>query len=109
MAMLHPNRFWSRREFLKFVGRAGLVSAVPTLTRAAAALDSETVFISILHTTGLHGHILPTSDYNGNPDCGGIARCVTQIRRWRQQNPDSLLIDVGDVIQEPNVGLGRKG
>ena len=109
MAMLHPDRFWSRREFLKFVGRAGLLSAVPTLTRAAAALDSETVFISILHTTDLHGHILPTSDYNGNPDCGGIARCVTQIRRWRQQNPDSLLIDVGDVYQGTDVGLRSKG
>jgi 2',3'-cyclic-nucleotide 2'-phosphodiesterase/3'-nucleotidase len=109
MAMLHPDRFWSRREFLKFVGREGLLSAVPTLTRAAAALDSGTVFISILHTTDLHGHILPTSDYNGNPDCGGIARCVTQIRRWRQQNPDSLLIDVGDVYQGTDVGLRSKG
>ena len=109
MAMLHPDRFWSRREFLKFVGRAGLLSAVPTLTRAAAALDSETVCISILHTTDLHGHILPTSDYNGNPDCGGMARCVTQIRRWQQQNPNSILIDVGDVYQGTDVGLRSKG
>ena len=46
MAMLHPDRFWSRREFLKLVGRAGLLSAVPTLTRAAAALSSDTVPIS---------------------------------------------------------------
>ena len=109
MAMFHPDRFWSRREFLKLVGRAGLLSAVPTLTRAAAALDSETVCISILHTTDLHGHILPTSDYNGNPDCGGMARCVTQIRRWQEQNPNSILIDVGDVYQGTEVGLRNKG
>jgi 5'-nucleotidase / UDP-sugar diphosphatase len=109
MAMLHPDRFWSRREFLKLVGRAGLLSAVPTLTRAAAALDSDTVCISILHTTDLHGHILPTSDYNGNPDCGGMARCVTQIRSWQQQNPNSILIDVGDVYQGTDVGLRSKG
>ena len=109
MAMFNPDRFWSRREFLKVVGRAGLLSAVPTLTRAAAALDSETVCISILHTTDLHGHILPTSDYNGNPDCGGMARCVTQIRRWQQQNPNSILIDVGDVYQGTDVGLRSKG
>jgi 2',3'-cyclic-nucleotide 2'-phosphodiesterase (5'-nucleotidase family) len=109
MAMLHPGRFWSRREFLKLVGRAGLLSAVPTLTRAAAALDSETVCISILHTTDLHGHILPTSDYNGNPDCGGMARCITQIRRWQQENPNSILIDVGDVYQGTDVGLRSKG
>jgi 5'-nucleotidase / UDP-sugar diphosphatase len=109
MAMLHPDRFWSRREFLKLVGRAGLLSAVPTLTRAAAALDSDTVCISILHTTDLHGHILPTSDYNGNPDCSGMARCVTQIRSWQQQNPNSILIDVGDVYQGTDVGLRSKG
>jgi 2',3'-cyclic-nucleotide 2'-phosphodiesterase/3'-nucleotidase len=109
MAMLHPDRFWSRREFLKLVGRAGLLSAVPSLTHATAALDSETVCISILHTTDLHGHILPTSDYNGNPDCGGMARCITQIRRWQQQNPNSILIDVGDVYQGTDVGLRSKG
>jgi 5'-nucleotidase / UDP-sugar diphosphatase len=109
MAMLHPDRFWSRREFLKLVGRAGLLSAVPTLTRAAAALDSDTVCISILHTTDLHGHILPTSDYNGKPDYGGMARCVTQILRWQQQNPNSILIDVGDVYQGTDVGLRSKG
>src|SRR6266571_1416550 len=109
MAILHPDRFWTRREFLKLAGRAGLLSAVPTLTRAAAALDSDTVRISILHTTDLHGHILPTSDYNGNSDCGGMARCVTQIRRWQQQSPNSILIDVGDVYQGTEVGLRSKG
>jgi 2',3'-cyclic-nucleotide 2'-phosphodiesterase/3'-nucleotidase len=107
--MFEPDRFWTRREFLKLTARAGLLSAVPTLTRATAALDSDTICISILHTTDLHGHILPTSDYNGNPDCGGIARCVTQIRRWQQQNPNSILIDVGDVYQGTDVGLRSNG
>lgn len=107
--MFKPDRFWTRRDFLKLAGRAGLLSTVPTLTRAVAALDSDTVRISILHTTDLHGHILPMSDYNGNPDCGGMARCVTQIRRWQQENPNSILIDVGDVYQGTDVGLRSKG
>jgi 2',3'-cyclic-nucleotide 2'-phosphodiesterase/3'-nucleotidase len=107
--MLHLDERWTRRKFLKLIGQAGLLSAVPTLARAAVALDSDTVRISILHTTDLHGHILPTSDYNGNPDCGGMARCVTQIRRWQQENPNSILIDVGDVYQGTDVGLRSKG
>jgi 5'-nucleotidase / UDP-sugar diphosphatase len=107
--MFLPCKTWTRREFLKLVGQAGLLSAVPTLARAAAALDSDTVRISILHTTDLHGHILATSDYNGNPDCGGMARCVTQIRRWQQKNPNWILIDVGDVYQGTDVGLRSKG
>jgi 2',3'-cyclic-nucleotide 2'-phosphodiesterase/3'-nucleotidase len=108
-AILRPARFWTRRDFLKFAGRAGLISAFPSLADAAEALGSDTVRISILHTTDLHGHILPTSDYDGNPDRGGLARCITQIRLWRQQNPNSILIDVGDVYQGTDVSLRTKG
>jgi 2',3'-cyclic-nucleotide 2'-phosphodiesterase/3'-nucleotidase len=107
--MLHPDRSWTRRDFLKLAGQAGLIGAVPTLANAASALAPDTVCISILHTTDLHGHILPTSDYDGNPDRGGLARCVTQIQRWRRENPNTILIDVGDVYQGTEVSLRNKG
>jgi 2',3'-cyclic-nucleotide 2'-phosphodiesterase (5'-nucleotidase family) len=107
--MVDADRSWTRRGFLKLAGQAGLLSAVPTLTSAAAALNPDTVCISILHTTDLHGHILPTSDYDGNADRGGLARCATQIRRWRRENPNSILIDVGDVYQGTDVSLRNKG
>src|SRR5213593_2264262 len=107
--MFDAERSWTRREFLKLAGRAGVLSAVPTLASAATALNSDTVCISILHTTDLHGHILPTSDYDGNPDRGGLARCVTQIRHWRRENPNSILIDIGDVYQGTDVGLRTRG
>src|SRR5581483_3963795 len=107
--MLLQDKVWSRRDFLKLVGRAGLINAVPTLASAAATLNPDTVCISILHTTDLHGHILPTFDYDGNPDRGGLARCATQIRRWQRENPNSILIDVGDVYQGTDVSLRNKG
>src|SRR5256884_2406132 len=107
--MFEAARSWSRREFLKLAGRAGLLSTVPTLASAAAALNPDTVCISILHTTDLHGHILPTYDYDGNRDRGGLARCATQIRSWRRENPNSILIDVGDVYQGTDVSLRNKG
>jgi len=107
--MSHPYGSWTRRDFLRLAGRAGLLGAFPTLASAAAALEPDTVCISILHTTDLHGHILPTSDYDGTADRGGLARCVTQIRRWRRQNPNSILVDVGDVYQGTEVSLRNKG
>jgi 2',3'-cyclic-nucleotide 2'-phosphodiesterase/3'-nucleotidase len=107
--MLNPDRLWTRRKFVKIITQAGLIGAVPAVARAADTPNSETVTISILHTTDLHGHILPTSDYDGNPDRGGMARCITQIRRWRRQNPNSILIDIGDVYQGTDVGLRSKG
>src|SRR2546428_12240333 len=76
---------------------------------AAATPNDDTVQISILHTTDLHGHILPTSDYAGNADLGGLASCVMQIRRWRRQNPNSILIDVGNVYQGTDDSLRTNG
>jgi 5'-nucleotidase / UDP-sugar diphosphatase len=109
----------TRRAFLKTIGQAGLFCAAPPIARSAAALNdppspgygaaSDTVQISILHTTDLHGHILPTIDYQGNADLGGLARCVTQIRRWRRQNRNSILIDIGDVYQGTDVSLRTNG
>jgi 2',3'-cyclic-nucleotide 2'-phosphodiesterase/3'-nucleotidase len=57
----------------------------------------------------LHGHILPTFDYDGTANRGGFARCVTQIRRWRRHTLNSILIDVGDVYQGTDVSLRNKG
>lgn len=65
--------------------------------------------ISIIHTTDLHGHILPTVTYSGIPDVGGFARCATQIRRWRKENPDSLLVDVGDLYQGTAASYHNEG
>jgi 5'-nucleotidase len=107
--MSPPYTSWTRRDFLRLAGRAGLVGALPTLASAAAALEPDTLCVSVLHTTDLHGHILPTSDYDGTADRGGFARCVTQIRQWRRQNPNSILVDVGDVYQGTEVSLRNKG
>jgi 2',3'-cyclic-nucleotide 2'-phosphodiesterase/3'-nucleotidase len=107
--MSPPHNCWTRRDFLKLAGRAGLLGAFPTLASASAAHEPDTLCISILHTTDLHGHILPTSDYDGTTDRGGLARCVTQIDRWRRQNPNSILIDIGDVYQGTDVSLRNKG
>src|SRR3984893_914406 len=91
------------------MGQASLFCAAPPIAHAAAALDGDVVQISILHTTDLHGYILPTRDYAGNADLGGFARCVTQIRRWRRQNRNSILIDIGDVYQGTDVSLRTNG
>ncbi len=82
-----------RRQFLKLLG--GTALALPW----SATAEGEIKTISIIHSTDLHGHILPTTSYEGLSDLGGLARCATLIRQWRKQNPNSLLLDVGDVYQ----------
>ena len=100
---------WSRRAFLQTLGQTGAFCAIPSIAHAIELPEADTVTISIFHTTDLHGHILPTTDYDGTPDLGGLARCVTQIRRWRRKNRNTILLDVGDVYQGTDVGLRSKG
>ncbi len=104
MNILTPG--FDRRRFLRTLGQGALLNAVP---RALWAGESEVVTLSILHTTDLHGHILPTTDYNDNPDLGGLARCATQVRSWRQANPNSIVLDIGDVYQGTEFGLHTRG
>jgi 2',3'-cyclic-nucleotide 2'-phosphodiesterase/3'-nucleotidase len=86
-----------------------MARALPAWLPAAEIAPQDLVTISILHTTDLHGHILPTVDYDGRPDLGGLARCITQIRRWRAENPNSILIDIGDVYQGTEFALSDRG
>ncbi|MGH8094609.1 MAG: bifunctional metallophosphatase/5'-nucleotidase [Chthoniobacterales bacterium] len=98
-----------RRQFLRLLGGAATALLAPSWLHAAKDLSPDLVRLSILHTTDLHGHILPTSDYNGRSDLGGLARCATQIALWRRENPNSLLIDIGDVYQGTQFALSDDG
>ncbi len=103
------DRSPDRRQFLRLLAGGSLASTLPPWLRAADKAPDDFVTISILHTTDLHGHILPTTDYEGRRDLGGLARCATQIRRWRRENPHSLLLDVGDVYQGTQFALSDEG
>jgi 2',3'-cyclic-nucleotide 2'-phosphodiesterase/3'-nucleotidase len=88
------------------LGQGALLASLPGPLWADAA---DLVTISILHTTDLHGHILPTVDYHGHPDLGGLARCATQIRQWQLAHANSILLDIGDVYEGTELGLRTRG
>ena len=65
--------------------------------------------ITILHTCDLHGNILPTSNYDGQTNLGGFARCATVIRQVRAERPNTLLVDAGDTLQGTAVSYRSDG
>jgi 5'-nucleotidase len=87
----------NRRNFLTTSAAfaATLVGFPRTLLEASAA---ETV-ITILHTNDTHSQIDPLPPNDRNAGKGGVARRATLVKRVRKENPNTLLLDAGDVLQ----------
>ena len=65
--------------------------------------------ITILHTCDLHGNVLPTENYDGQTNLGGVARCATAIRQVRAKEKNVLLLDAGDTIQGAAISFLTQG
>lgn len=110
----HPQQAGKidRRFFLRSLIGSGAALTLPSglLARSMAGVRSEdTITVSILHTTDLHGRILGNSVRGFGDNVGGMARCATQVRRWRRENPNTLLFDIGDLLQGTDVGWRTGG
>ncbi len=94
--VLSIGHCWSSlsRRTLRFVCVLGLI--VHMWPVSAFARQAQVV---ILHTTDLHGHVWPARDYDGTEGLGGLLRCATLIEELRDQYPNALLVDAGDLYQ----------
>ena len=86
----------NRRKFL--TSSAVFGAALVTLPRSFAFTSDETI-ITILHTNDTHSQIDPLPANDRNAGKGGVARRATLVKRIRKENPNTLLIDAGDVLQ----------
>jgi 5'-nucleotidase len=88
----------NRRKFLITTAAFGAV-LVTTPRRFASEAGSADTVITILHTNDTHSQIDPLPANDKNAGRGGVARRATLVKRVRQQNPNTLLVDAGDVLQ----------
>ena len=99
----------NRRQFLS---RSALTSALlmfpPSLRLLSKATFAEPVnarnelartHITILHTNDTHSQIDPLPANDKYPGKGGVARRATLVKQVRKENPNTLLVDGGDVLQ----------
>lgn len=88
-----------RREFVQQT-----TAATALLTLGGISLPSfssyKTKKITILHTNDVHSHIDPFGPNDGrNANKGGVARRASLIETIRKDNPNTLLLDAGDIFQ----------
>lgn len=105
-------------------GIAGLIGlflllqfAVPNLARSEAAMQT----ITLIHLNDLHANLVSHDDLVRVPpvesapattrveERGGIARIATLIKRIRAENPDALLMNIGDTYHGGVEALYSRG
>ena len=90
----------NRRRFLvqSVSFGSGLALTRSLLTSANSLFAADTV-VTILHTNDTHSQIDPLPSNDPNAGKGGVARRATLVKKVRRENPNTLLIDAGDVCQ----------
>ena len=100
----------NRRCFLKSSLITGAALAVPSplispkvwsaLAEPLLDVAADEVLITILHTNDTHSQIDPVSESDKQwAGKGGVARRATLVKRIRKENPNTLMVDAGDVFQ----------
>lgn len=88
-----------RRKFIKNSAAASTLIGLGGL-----GLNSCSSFgnkhITILHTNDVHSHIDPFPSTDGRyANLGGVARRASLVEQIRNENPNTLLFDAGDIFQ----------
>lgn len=88
-----------RRHFIKQTAAAGSLMGIGGLSMSTLAVPTKK-HITILHTNDVHSHIepFPLNDPK-YANQGGVARRLTVINKIRKENPNTLLLDAGDIFQ----------
>jgi 5'-nucleotidase len=87
-----------RRHFIKQSVAASTLIGLSGL--GLQSFSSTSKQITILHTNDVHSHIDPFGPEDGrNANQGGVARRYSLIESIRKENPNTLLLDAGDIFQ----------
>ncbi len=87
-----------RREFIQQTAAASALVGLGGI--GLQSFSGTTKKITILHTNDVHSHIDPFGPEDGrNPNKGGVARRAGLIASIRKENPNTLLLDAGDIFQ----------
>lgn len=91
-----------------------LLTSVSLSAIAAKGGKGDAEIITLMQFSDLHGKMIPHQDIfpggRASGDSGGLAKVATVVKKIRQENPNSLLLNVGDTTHgtaEANFTLGE--
>ncbi len=89
----------NRRKFLSNSSASAAYLGLSGLTLNSCFKNSQK-HITILHTNDVHSHIdaFP-KNHESYPNLGGLSRRATLVENIRKENPNTLLLDAGDIFQ----------
>jgi len=89
-----------RRHFIQQASAGTALITLGSMGLSSFSLASKTKKITILHTNDVHSHIDAFGPEDGrNANKGGVARRASLIESIRNENPNNLLLDAGDIFQ----------
>ena len=87
-----------RRNFIKKTSASLALASVGGLTFKSC--ETKPKHITILHTNDTHSQIEPFDpSHHKFANKGGVARRASLIQKVRNENPNTLLLDAGDIFQ----------
>ncbi len=87
-----------RRKFIKQTTASLALAGVGGLTFKSC--ETKPKHITILHTNDTHSQIEPfDTSHHKFSNKGGVARRASLVQKVRKENPNTLLLDAGDIFQ----------
>lgn len=83
-----------KKRFLAFLLTVLTLVSLCLVPQAASSASQDD--ITILFTSDLHSHLLPSTNEDGEGEYGGYARLMTLIKEQKALDPDAILVDGGD-------------
>lgn len=88
-----------RRSFIQKTAASSAFISLSGLGLVSCTRSTATK-ITILHTNDVHSHIEAFGPNDGrNANKGGVARRASLVETLRNENPNTLLLDAGDIFQ----------
>ncbi len=89
-----------RRNFIKQASAGMVYTSMSSLAFQACSSIPSKKHITILHTNDTHSQIEPFEDnHRRYANKGGVARRAVMVEQIRKENPNTLLLDAGDIFQ----------